>query len=334
MSRHVETNIVTRLTRAPALLAVLLMPLVASVVGCGSSGGSSSALNNAQFAFLAEGGTVPQAQQYLFAATQELTRRCMTAKGFQYIPAHMAPPQPLAAANNELNANGRAPSESVQLLQREKVGYGIYESLLPYAKQNGEASAPANDIYVRTLSSARQKQYMISLEGEPSQRAQATPPGGTPYTYVTGGCLARVNSELYGSPGVANAVVSTPQAVREQLVTATESDPSVVAEKLSWSRCIQQSTGHSFANPPAVAGWLSRQYSARGVTTGLRRLEISLATADTRCAYTTGLAQGYAATFRHRADHLSATLQGTLLLLLEDDKKAALRAEVILGHQG
>ncbi len=325
-----ESHLHTRLVAAASVLAIL----TASIAGCGGSGHSATALDGAQFTFLAEGGTVPQDQQYLFAANQELVRRCMTAKGFQYTPAHLAPPPPLAAANNELNADGRAPSETSQILQREKVGYGIYESFQPHAEQGGQPTTPANDAYVRTLPPAKQALYMHALRGDASQRAQATPPGGPSYTYATGGCLARVESELYGSPSIANAIVATPQAVRGQLVAATESDPSVVTEKLAWSRCFQHATGRSFANPPAVESWLSRQYASQGTTTALRRLEISLATSDTRCAYKIGLAQGYAATFRRRADHLSPALQGTLLSLLEDDKNATRRAQRILSRQG
>lgn len=311
--------------------ALAVLALLAAATGCGGSLNGTRSLNSSEFAFLAGGGVIPQDQQYLFSATQQLIHQCMTARGFRYIPAHLATASPLAAANNELTTDGQAPSESVQLLQRERVGYGIYETFLPKTSSSEESTTPPNDLYVRALTPATQERYMQALEGSPSQRAQASPPGGPAYTYVTGGCIGRVDSELYGSPAVANSIVATPQSIRLQVISETQSNPTVVGEKLAWSKCMAAITGRDFADPPAVESWLDSQYSHAGPATALRHLEIALATADTRCAYKTGLAQGYAFTFRRLANHLSPSLQGTLLSLLEQDRSATRRAQSILG---
>lgn len=317
-------------TRPLGIATVVAAVCALALAGCGHTG-ESATLGRAEFEFLAGGGVAPQSQQYLFTATQELTRRCMSAHGYRYYPAKMAAPPRAMALDNELTFDGRAPAEAPQLAERRAKGYGVYESFTERAPEGHEA--PENDVYVRSLSPSQQERYMRTLEGDPSQRATGHPPGGPAYSYVTGGCTGQVDREIYRSAQTANSIVTTPQAIRLQLVNAAEADPAVVKATGAWSRCIAQKTGREFTNPPAILNWLSRQYSREGPSATLHDTEIELAVADTRCAYSSRLAQTYSATFRRRADHLPSSLQGALLAMLEQNRKAAQRAQAILAAE-
>lgn len=319
-------------TRPLGLATIFFAACALALAGCGHTSTTSATLGRAEFEFLAGGGVAPQSQQYLFTATQELTRRCMSAHGYRYYPAKMAAPPRAIALDNELTFDGKAPAEAPQLAERQAKGYGVYESFTEAHAPEGR-EAPENDVYVRSLPPTQQEQYMRTLDGDSSQRATGHPPGGPAYSYVTGGCTGQVDREIYGSAQAANSIVTTPQAIRLQLVNATEADPAVIRATGAWSRCIAQKTGREFTNPPAIVNWLSRQYSRGGPSATLRDTEIELAVADTRCAYSGRLAQTYSTTFRRRADHLPPSLQGALLAMLEQNRKAAQRAQAILAAE-
>jgi hypothetical protein len=232
----------------------------------------------------------------------------MQKKGFAYYPAEQAHLPAQIVANNLLTASGRPPSEAVQLAERMRVGYGMFNG-----RREREAHVPQNDVYVRGLTPQQQAKYAAALEGD-----------GVP----GGGCLATVDKAIYGGSSAASSLIDTPQRIRDDLSAATASDALVVKKMADWSHCFAQRTGRHFATPIAVRRWLVSQ---PGPAADLAPLEIRLAVADTKCGYAVGLEQAYSARFRWHADHMPASDRGALLSIFQVRQRSIARAKRLLG---
>ena len=90
--------------------------------------------------------------------------------------------------------------------------------------------------------------------------------------------------------------------------------------------------GHYWATEDALLGWLSGSSFRPGP--GLRRLEIHDAAADTRCSYSTGQAQTFAADFVRIAEHLPRSIESQLSFLLAHRNAWVARATMILDRAG
>lgn len=299
--------------RRLGLLPAVMMVIALSGCGNSESAAPSSGLTNAQFNYLAGNALHGTDQSFLFRANQLLTERCMNRRGFRYYPAQQAPLPPVVAAENELSATGKAPAEARQLAVRAQVGYGIVSSAeADHADPN--ANVPQNDTYVQSLPAAEQNRYMKALDGSGSRS-----------------CSAQVDDEIYGSTGANTSITQTPERVLAAVVTATQADVRVIAAERRWVRCFRRKTGRHFATGDAVAAWLEHEFGHETLSR-LRDTEIRYSLADTRCRYSTGLAQTYSRALRQHANELTASEQGSLLAAFELRRRAVARAEKLLQN--
>jgi hypothetical protein len=296
--------------RDVALVAALAVTAMLS--GCGGAGvPASRGLTAAEFNFLAGNDAVAAGGAFLFRAQQTWTQRCMEQRGFRYIAQQQASLSPATIAENELTASGRAPAEATVLAARERSGYGIYDGR-PGSSTNETGTPPTvteENSYVQSLSPTGQQRYLMS------DRI----------------CIMSALRTIYGGKRIADSITNTPQSIRTTLLTATQTNPRVVAATKRWSECFLAATGHQFANPAAVPNWLSSP-GVLQTTVAFRSLEIRMAVADARCDYSSRLAQTYSRVFRERADHLTAGEEGELLSTLSERQRAITRAEAALQN--
>lgn len=326
-------------TRYRWVAALALAMAVVALSGCGGSGSAaSSPLSTAELDFLLGEGS-HQSQEYLFYAEQELNKRCMNARGFEYHIPNLRPSEIAEFgggpknAESVLTATGKGPDEALELAKRRSVGYGLYKEFTS-AKTPGYNPQQAGQEYYRSLSAARKQEFQDAMNGNQSQSAEAHPAGGGPaYTFDNSksGCLVQGQDQLYGSAALAQSVSQTPQSIRQHLVIATQTDPKVEAKVAAWSRCVQSATGLSFANPEVIEGYLQKRYEKEGVTPAVIELERRVAVKDAECSFSTGMVQTYAATFLRRADAMPESLRGELIALMEHERSAFARAKAILG---
>jgi RNA polymerase sigma factor (sigma-70 family) len=89
------------------------------------------------------------------------------------------------------------------------------------------------------------------------------------------------------------------------------SAPDSAHAAAAWSRCMRKTTGHAWPDENALITAIT---GPNGDSTGPSAR--SMAIADTKCAYSTGQAQAFAAAFRQAATNLPTTIQTQLRYLL------------------
>ena len=265
--------------------------------------GRGLVLSAGQYVFAVGGDTSPHTapQQLhsglvLFRAGQILRARCMRMRGFHYVldptPSVSALPsatgypstfypQPVASAYPEQKL----------LAQRQRTGFGIHAGSVP----SGHDQDP-DDRYVKTLSPARQRQWLQAFDGRD-------------------GCYGIAEVQLFGSRRAANLEGLVATQIYNHLNTVAynpdgsiaQSNPRTAAAAHAWSRCMHAATGETWSDENALISTVEAHSAQR---------EITLAVADTRCAYSTGQAQAFAAAFRAAANHLPRRLGADLRYLL------------------
>lgn len=276
--------------------------------------GTTLTLSASQYAFAVGGDSSPRTARaqasgglVLLRANQVLRGRCMAQRGFLYtrdpiprtsdLPSVTGYPstfypQPLTSAY----------PEAALLALREREGFGVVSS---------RRSPEPNDQYLKTLSPARRKLWRNAWTGR-------------------NGCYGLAEVQLFGSRRAANLEQDVPvkiynylnTIVYTQSGTVSPSNPRTADTAAAWSRCMQTTTGHAWADENALINSLgndSSEFAAR-----------RLAVADTQCACSTGQAQAFAAAFRHAADHLPAGTQPELRFLLAHRHAWIVKADRIL----
>jgi hypothetical protein len=95
---------------------------------------------------------------------------------------------------------------------------------------------------------------------------------------------------------------------------------------------MRRARGHNWRDENALIASLSGR--SAGPRPALRRLEIRDALADTRCSYSTGQAQTFAADFVSIAEHLPGPIEKQLSYLLSHRSAWVVRATRILERAG
>jgi hypothetical protein len=255
----------------------------------------------------------------------------MSRAGFRYIVDTSTTPESQGDSPDRpyIPGVGATRTEALAVAERRQTGYHLYQAYAPASSQ----SVPPNDLYVRSLSPAQQARYSRALFGPQTQHKTLHLPSGGTYTYPTAGCVAKGQTELYGSPEAAQKVIVLTGDLVVQLGNATTSDPAVVAKSRAWSRCVSAATGIHFAKPHDIIARLQREYAAQpGNALAVRKHEIAYAVADTRCQFQTGLASVYARAFRQNADQLAGPTRRLLLQTLVTERGATQRAERIVSE--
>jgi hypothetical protein len=293
--------------------------------------GAFHALTPEQYAFAVGGDFDPSLHSgvVLYEGEQVLRKQCMARRGFRYF---IDPPPPgglpgLPSASVVPSTFFPEPTltaypERQLLALREQQGFGIY-----LGPRGSHAGPEANDRYTGSLRPAQRTLWESAWMGP-------------------GGCFGAAQSELYGSRRAAEMELTVPGLVSDYLDSVVYGHYILYGQYAEYpeiarrahalvsarSRCMRQATGHYWATEDALLGWLSGPSFQPGP--GLRRLEIHDAAADTRCSYSTGQAQTFAADFVRIAEHLPRPIESQLSFLLAHRNAWVARATMILDRAG
>jgi hypothetical protein len=314
------------------VVAIAALAMASVLAGCNSSastGSSASHLTQAELEFLAGYGSSMQSTPLRDQATQLLIKKCMAGRGLKYItgvPSGSSGQSSDTSRQPYLPGLGTARNEALAVKRRQDSGYHLFSNY----RTGNASSVPPNDLYVRSLGPAERDAYSRALFGRQARSKTIRLPNGATLTYPTEGCVAESQTQLYGSSGAAQRTLALPQALLEQVVAATNSDPAVTAKNSDWSKCVSAATGRSFATPDKIVAGLQREYDAHGASQAVRRREIAYSVADTRCTFRTGLAPAYASAFRRQADKVVGPTRRLLQQTLEIVRTATVRAERVV----
>ncbi|MFC4464657.1 hypothetical protein ACFPH6_08825 [Streptomyces xiangluensis] len=211
----------------------------------------------------------------LYDAEQQLTRSCMTARGFRM---WAVPRQPLPEDRDFPYVIG-----DIQWAARH--GYG---SDLEARRAQLRATDP-NQRYFATLSAADQQRAVAAYNGEQSaDRLEVRAPNGMTVGRIADGCTAQAQERLYGDLAAwfrADVVTGALPALRQQQV-AEDGEFKTVVKK--WSACMRE-RGMHYTDPYQARAAFSDTAAAKTVTAARRRQEVRTAVAEAECAHDSGL---------------------------------------------
>lgn len=262
--------------------------------------GPPETLSASQYAFAIGGDTSSRVSPTqassglrLFRADQVLRERCMSQRGFRYIPDPTPTPSQLPAVTGFPSTFYPQPlpsayPEAALVALRQREGFGV---------ESRPGNPDPDDAYLKTLSPAEQKLWRTAWMGHD-------------------GCYGVAMVQLFGSRHAADLEGQVPvqiynylnTVVYEPNGTVSPSNPRTAAAVTAWSRCMQTATGHAWADENALINTLGSDYSGPSART--------LAVADAKCAYSSGQAQTFAAAFRQAATDLPSSIQTELRFLL------------------
>jgi hypothetical protein len=212
-------------------------------------------------AVLTNDATTLRQRWRLFKAQQVLDQRCMRKLGLRYLITS-AGPEPRADITTAEVLGTASPPD-----------YGVSAEI---------SGTPAQDRYVRSLSSAERDRYITALSGPADRVAPLTLPSGDKGTYATGGCTAQTRVRLYGGVGAAFEDVLVPQDVNAIFDGYLARDPRHRAALARWQRCMA-GNGHRAQSPAALIQSLQAKAADGTDPASLDREERAAATADHRC---------------------------------------------------
>jgi hypothetical protein len=237
-----------------------------------------STLNAVALDLLTESGSYPARRHVLAAAEEQLVKRCMSERGHVYWP--FVPP--LATGSDE--------ERIVDLPRRRTQGYGLAASDARPPRAGPDQYQPA---------------YLRATFGDDRHRQELRLPDGTLTSHPTAGCVAESRAALYGDALRWARVSSIPQILDSDLRFQVRNAPRLAAARTRWAACMA-AAGHPYSDPETARNALSTAYQQRGSSPGLRRREITIATADGECALLTDVVATELELRRTRAQSLRA----------------------------
>jgi hypothetical protein len=198
-------------------------------------------------------------QRKLHRAEEELTRRCMTARGFAY------------AVDKGFPGSGNDSEWHPNLQARRAAGYGL-----------NPAGPPVGEPSVRALTPTRQAAHDRALLGDPTRRVTLSLPSGQRFTVPVAGCIAESRARLFGNAVDAGRVFYLPQDAYVTLYDRIVGDPAMHEATRRWAACMAK-RGHRYAAPDAARNSVAAAYRAAGDTNATRELDRRVAFADGEC---------------------------------------------------
>ncbi|MDN0199266.1 hypothetical protein [Streptomyces sp. S.PNR 29] len=198
-------------------------------------------------------------QRALLGAEDELTRRCMAGRGFDY---------PVRSDFSPYEDNSWRPDLNV----RHARGYGFSES--------GPSS---DDQYPPGLPAAKRADYARALTGDPDRRATLRLSTGPEFTFATTGCIAESRISLFGDVTSAAKVSYVPQEAYNAIHGRIADDPAMRQAMQRWRSCMKD-RGFSFTSMEGSRAAARRSYDVAENEDAARRSEIRIAVADGECA--------------------------------------------------
>lgn len=245
--------------------------------------------------FYRYGGREPGVADVIDHAEQVVEANCMHRAGFTYWPVVPVVPSGVSLLDDGLSdvPSGVAPPEAAVLRIERRQGYGLYTEFVLRSKTM--AAPNANSNYVTSLSPAEQNRYQLAVLGDPRRRYKVRFPGGGVETGPAEGCIAQAAKTMYGSLIRNDLRYNAGNNVQRLVGDRVFAMPTIKPVTKRWARCMQKQSGHVFATPGAVVGWVRSQYGSKDINRQTRELEIRYSTTSTRCTYQSGLASRYAA---------------------------------------
>lgn len=258
----------TRDTRGRAAAGVLAGMLMTAAAACGArpaDGGGSGHEPGPRAVTAGE-------TALLETAEEELLRRCMERRGFEYWPA--APP-----TRDELRDFPYVVDDPEWAR-----GHGYGGDLQRKAAR--EQRTNRNAAYARSLPAPRQRAYERARSGDGTRAVEVTAPNGADIRQNSTGCLAQAQGELYGDfrewfrlSTIATNLPGRSEAVRRS--------PRYRGAVTAWSACMK-SKGHPYRSPSGLQAALAGAVENATPHEAHRR-EVRLATAEAACARSTPL---------------------------------------------
>lgn len=260
------------------------------------------------------------ATRLLFDAEQQLRARCMSRRGLGYQIEQLPSVGRLPSFTGYPTTFYPSPTpgpypESALLAERTRNGFGIYRNA-----NTPRIDPDPEDRYVASLSRTERASWLRAWTG--------------PH-----GCLSEAAASIYGSRRGTAKAESLSTIVYNHLVAAVYSSsgaPSAANQKTAeaaaaWSRCVRAHVGRSFDDEAALVAWLQNtSTTAEQQTAGFRQREVRYALMSTRCAYSSGQAQAFAAAFRAAANRLPANIVDQLQFVIAHQASWIARARAAL----
>ncbi|MEV6965217.1 hypothetical protein AB0M47_08875 [Hamadaea sp. NPDC051192] len=204
----------------------------------------------------------PQTAALLYAANEELIRRCMAAQGYPY---------QVAAA---------PPATTSQLFPYVLDDVAWARAHAYFA--GGTSAEPANPV-LAAMPDSRRAAYAQALNGGPGGTdVQVTLPGGDVLGHSTNGCEATAEGQLYGDFPAWFTATNAAQFLISRRQRQVVADPAYTAGVHTWVDCMS-AAGLQVASPAETA----RQYASG---TDPTPDQVRAAVAEATCAQQTGLA--------------------------------------------
>jgi hypothetical protein len=255
-------------------------------------------------------GSYRENYQTLVRAENELTRRCMNIRGFEYMP-HTEPGSSQDGDDSEWRPD---------LQIRRQIGYGLRPT--PPSPQPAAPSPPPS----------RQAAYSRALLGDPNKHVTLDLPSGQQFTLLATGCIAESRVELFGSVIEAGRIFYLPQDAYVTMHRGIVDDPELRRVTTRWAACMSE-RGHRFASPGAARSSVAAAYRTAGDSRAMRQLERRIALADGECAFIVRLPDTFDRVGRRLAEQLLPDHQKRdLLTVAERQAAAATKANKLIGH--
>ncbi|MDI1461184.1 hypothetical protein QEZ54_09420 [Catellatospora sp. KI3] len=213
-------------------------------------------------------GTFPQHRYLVTLAENELTRRCMSDRGFAW--SGYTPDQPTGATDEQ---------RLLDLDRRRREGYGM--------AAGGDDAEPATAADPAESTPA----YRLALFGDEKRTGSVEVPGLGTITYALDGCIAQGYAGVFGDLDSWARVAYLPQGLNRTAARQAAADPRYTAALDGWRRCMA-AHGHAYQTPDAIRVALGTAYeqSTEPAETRLRT-EIALAVQDGQCDVQAGLSR-------------------------------------------
>ncbi len=281
--------------------------------------------------------------RFLLVAQQTLIARCMEDRGFLYIIPHI-PEDPFGEAPHRFW--GPDPELASQ------AGYGIYDSQFAETSQPpedpqqdaadgtsefegdvppGEDTGDPHGDYLNTLSAEELQEWMAALTGTGENQivVEDAGEGGAAAFMNTDGCVAEVETDLYGD---LTALLQTDLLIhnlRSEQSERIDTDPRFAQAQDSWLRCMR-SEGFEPEEPGDAYSIALASYEELPLDEA-RSFEIEVAMIDAACVEESGVNRIYLTLLAEADEYIETEHAGALLGLRELQEHAVQRAKELLA---
>jgi hypothetical protein len=274
---------------------------------------------------------MPDEDQLLWAAEEELVVACMRKRGFSYLP-NLKDDDP-ESGQRHVHMDRRGDVEAAHAK-----GYGLFERM--QAGESPNSTVDRNAEPLARMTELERGAFLDALRGpttspaDPSVRhmVESVPlPGGGAAYWYRDSCLAQARHRLYGDDYEHNEIGYGQAILRNELLTRADEDPDYKKSLDAWRGCMR-ARWFDEDQPAAAAKRLAGEYHAGKLSRDeLRVREVAVATADAECFLATDIERVRQAAESRAEENLLAQNSERLLAMKRVRDEALERAEIALG---